>query len=272
MPIGTCKLCLQQKKLQRSHLIGKAIFRLCREENEDPVVMTPQIVFSSDRQFRAHLLCQDCEGRFSKHGEDYTMRMIQGKKKEDFRLLNFINLGRALQLPRARGVPYVGYPGRELGIDTDKLAYFALSIAWRSAAHTWPTLNGQTTSVSLGDYYEPIRQYLLGEAGFPAGVFVAVTAASDFASRFLFLAPTPNKGVPWTEIGLLVRGIYFDIYMGDSLPRELTERCCVRTPKKVVFLADCEARAVNASGFIIRSARVAANVRQRKSTITRHRA
>jgi len=34
--------------------------------------------------------------------------------------------------------------GKAMGIDTDALAYFALSILWKGAVHKWPTVEGQT--------------------------------------------------------------------------------------------------------------------------------
>ncbi len=261
MTVGTCKLCLNEKELMKSHLIGKEFYALQRDGDDKPVVMTREFVLSTDHQFWAHLLCLDCEALFSTHGEDYTMTMIQRKSQADFRLLNFIHLSRAMEFPRpVPGIPYVAYPGRELGIDTDALAYFALSVVWRCAAHNWPTLKGQTTSLVLGEYYEPIRLYLLGRAPFPARLHVAVTAASDPISRLCFILPSTTRGLPWDQVAFLARGIWFDVYMGERLPMELIERCCVTTPKRVVYLANCEPRTINAAGAMIANARVHENV------------
>ena len=67
--VGTCKLCLQEKELQDSHLIGRGIYRLIRrEQGEDPIVMTPEIVLQTSRQVSDYVFCKDCEQKFSEGG------------------------------------------------------------------------------------------------------------------------------------------------------------------------------------------------------------
>jgi hypothetical protein len=58
--VGVCKLCRKRKLLCRSHYLGKAVERLCRENGQDAVMMTPKVVVATQRQLRAHLLCRDC--------------------------------------------------------------------------------------------------------------------------------------------------------------------------------------------------------------------
>ena len=52
--------------------------------------------------------------------------------------------------------------GERIGIDADKVAYYALSVVWRAAVHRWKTIGQQTTSVVLGSEEENIRKYLIG--------------------------------------------------------------------------------------------------------------
>ena len=51
-------------------------------------------------------------------------------------------------------------------------------------------MEGQTTSVELGPFQESIRTYLLGETGFPEGVYVLVGACEDKGSRGMVFAPS----------------------------------------------------------------------------------
>jgi hypothetical protein len=68
-------------------------------------------------------------------------------------------------------------------ITPERFAYFALSLVWR-ASHGWPLPDGtRTTPLDLGEYAEPIRLYLLGEAPFPNHTYVALTACTDEKSR-----------------------------------------------------------------------------------------
>lgn len=69
MPHGMCKLRQKNAKLQKSHLIGRAVYKLIREdEGEDPIVMTTSVVMQTSRQVRDYVLCAECEDRFSKGG------------------------------------------------------------------------------------------------------------------------------------------------------------------------------------------------------------
>jgi hypothetical protein len=86
---GTCALCLQDRDLRRSHLLGRAIYLLNREGNDEPVLMTPQLITPTQKQIWQHLLCGDCEERFSSHGEALIMRLVQ--RRTDFALLNRLN-------------------------------------------------------------------------------------------------------------------------------------------------------------------------------------
>ena len=70
-------------------------------------------------------------------------------------------------------------------MDTEQLAYFALSVLWRSGVEQWRTLNQQTTGVSLGRFEEPIRKYLAGETRHSSGnVVIHLRSALILASRF----------------------------------------------------------------------------------------
>jgi hypothetical protein len=64
----------------------------------------------------------------------------------------------ATPIGRSGNVPF--YSSLQLGIETEKLGYFALSLAWRGAQGPWTTIEGQTTGVYLGQFEEPIRNYL----------------------------------------------------------------------------------------------------------------
>jgi hypothetical protein len=84
-----------------------------------------------------------------------------------------------LALPVTTEPTVITYSASAMGIDTAPLAYYALSILWKGSVHEWTTLKGQKSSVDLGKYQEPIRCFLIGDAGFPDGPYVIVTACTD---------------------------------------------------------------------------------------------
>ena len=256
MPRGICKLCLEEKDLRRSHLLGKALYDLSREDGDDPVVMTPGYSTPSQRQVWAHLLCDDCEQRFSTYGEEPVMKLVQREK--DFRLLDLMNVAMSWR----NNLNVTTYSGLDMGINTEELAYYALSVVWRSGVQKWTTSNREATGISLGAHGEPIRQYLHGEAGFPAGVVVMVTVWTDPGSRLHTIAPSLKKDSVYPTYSLLARGIWFDTIVGENLPQGAKDLCCVNSVKKVLFLNNCEDRILQAAERIHKTAKVSEKLKQ----------
>src|SRR5882762_3476420 len=155
---GTCRLCLRERWLRLSHFLSAFLYRKCLQlgaPNPHPVMMTSRRAVPTSMQVKDFLLCTDCEERFSKYERWAAGQVYDGR---DFPLLLRLTLALPfLETPRLRGVS-----GVAAGIDTDKLAYFGLSILWRAAAHKWKMLDGRTTSVNLGSYEDRIRRFLLG--------------------------------------------------------------------------------------------------------------
>jgi hypothetical protein len=233
---GVCKLCLQPRILCKSHYLGRALHVLSRDDGKSAIVLTPKIITATPKQVWAHLLCAECEKRISRNGESYVLTLLN--RKNSFTLLDLLNKTTPMKEEGALKV----FSATDLGTDTDKLAYFALSIVWRGSVHDWKTIDGQTTGVPLGPYEERIRQYLAGEAGFPAGVLVAVHVCTDFGSHGMIYAPERVKGVRaiYSDFSFLVRGIWFHVYVGKDIPVDMKEICCVNSERKVIFLRSCE--------------------------------
>jgi hypothetical protein len=158
-------------------------------------------------------------------------------------------------------VECIEYFGTELAVNIDALAYFALSALWRGSVHEWRTLSRQTTGITLGTYEELIRRYLLGETGFPANVFVWVIAATDEGSQESVCFPSQVTHLPYTRFSFLTRGLWFDVSVGEDLPYAVRRRCCVTSPKKLLFKADCEYRIATGGGRLQGMAKIARNVR-----------
>jgi len=236
---GVCKLCLTHQNLQKSHYLPKALYRLCRQDNRNPIIATATVVDFSQKQMSKYLLCKECEDLLNKHGEKYTLEMIH--RGDRFSLLERMKL--ATPIGQSGNVPM--FSGLQLGIKTNKFGYFALSLAWRGAQGSWQTIVGQTTEVSLGQFEEPIRQYLHGNSGWPANIVVMATACTDFGSKEWitppWLIPVPDEvaGGNFLRIELLVRGIWFWVLMG-RIPEQIAAWCCVNSPQQIIFLRDCE--------------------------------
>jgi len=257
---GRCRLCLKENQiLMRSHCLGKGLYRLNRQTGQ-ALMLTPKLILPTDRQLWAHLLCRDCEQRFSSEGEDAAMRLVQ--REDSFSLFERLRLS----WPEEKTGAVEVYSGRLAGIETGKLAYYALSVMWKAAVRRWNTLKGQTTGISLGTYEEPIRAYLAGEQEFPKDVAVLLTVCTDFISRNIVIAPWVSH-YDWHPLCLLTRGTWFRAFMHPQLPQGVRRRCCVNGPGNPIFVENCESEILRLVTPIHQSAAVAPNL-QRAITAT----
>jgi hypothetical protein len=260
---GMCPLCLRSAKLCKSHYLGRVLHNLSRDGKDHPVIMTPKLVKATPSQMWAHLLCSDCEQRFNERGEKPVIALFNGPK--DFPLLNRMNVA----MPIKEEPTVVTYSGIAMGIETEPLAYYALSVIWKGSVHEWITLKGQKSSVNLRKYQEPIRQHLLDQAGFPEGVHVVVTACTDFGSQGMTFAPSGMAGTMFPMYSLLVRGIWFHVFTADGSPRGVDGLCCVRSVRKKLFKADCTKPFLESGGHILSTAIVHENLREPTAKKTR---
>lgn len=89
--VGWCLLCRNEAELQDSHFIPQGAHKRVRGDrrNPHPIVIQSGKAVQSAAQTRAHLLCHDCEGRFSNNGENAFYRnCYRGSGK--FRLLQVL--------------------------------------------------------------------------------------------------------------------------------------------------------------------------------------
>jgi hypothetical protein len=256
---GICKLCEKDRVLQDSHLMGAALYRMSQDptgkKGRDPVIMTPDIIIRTSKQVKDYVLCEYCEERFNKGGENWAMAHVDNGKT--FPLLDRLRLA----LPLESGRLAQSFSACASGIDTEKLAYFVLSVIWRSSVHVWKLLGGQTTSTSLGAHQERVRKYLLGENGFPSDMIVMATVCTDFASRNFFSVPALVLENEIPKYSFMTRGLLSYVFVGTDMPSSLRKLCCVTSPQKPIFMADCLSKVLHASSRLYSTAKLAPNVR-----------
>jgi hypothetical protein len=145
-----------------------------------------------------------------------------------------------LALAVERTPAYEVFSGIQVGVDTDQLAYYAVSLVWRAAVHPWRTIGSQTTSVPLAfEAEEHIRQYLLGRTGLPRCVAVVITVCTDQTSQYLVLPPRRSAYTGGLSIyRLVVRGVDFSVLIARVPSPNFSEVCCVRSPARKIFVSD----------------------------------
>ncbi len=238
--IGVCPLCLQRKTLVRSHLVPHGAYMRARGvagpgKNPNPVVIGTRAQIQTSKEIRDYLLCDACDQRFDTQGENYALRMCfdgQGS----FRLLERLSLFREVE----RSKTAWAFSGVSASVDTERLAYFALSVLWRASIHTWKLPDGATRppQITLGALQEPIRQHLVGAARFPPDVVVNLTVCTDFLSQRIFDLPHLVLENQHKCFSFLMLGLSFRIFTRPRLPTIFESICCVRSRQKLVFMGD----------------------------------
>src|SRR5262249_13183044 len=148
-------------ELRDSHLMPAGVYTLVRAGDTNPMLVSRPIAIETSRRVRAHLLCSNCEQRFSTHGEDWTIRNAW-HASDDFPLHERLSLSK----PTAENADVRIYLARDVPeLKIEQIVYFGASVFWRAAVRRWSRTPGDY--IDLGQYEPGLRQYLLGEQRFP---------------------------------------------------------------------------------------------------------
>jgi hypothetical protein len=227
--LGKCKLCLLNGvKLLESHFMPRKLYHSGKKTLEFVSLIDSGF---NPEEFKAPLLCQECEKRFNENGENEVLKHVAPKF-----VLKSMPLAERMKiaLPRDRDPTAPRYCADDFDIDTDKFAYFALSMVWRRTIHQWhPSLSRW----ELGEFAEDMRAYLVGETLFPSNTAVIVLVCDDKASRQMWTIPSQSIDEGCLNFAFDVRGIRFRVMMGH-LPQFACEYDC-RGPLRPIYFADC---------------------------------
>lgn len=240
------------------------MFRYVRGENvsagwtnPDPVAMVKTVTAHTSRHVTDYILCAECEDRFNKNGESWIAQHVW--KGGDFPLLNRLNVAH----PEFPFQDAIAFSGTAVGIDVDQLGYFALSVFWRAAVHIWSVGFGQrSTKLNLGSVEEGIRLHLLGRGPVPEDVTGIATICTDKASMGMITTPGRRHGSPvnLSAYGMTTLGLNFGLFIGKIQPG-LRNLCCFHSPKRIVFMRNCERDALDSFAHLFETSKVAVGVK-----------
>jgi hypothetical protein len=188
----------------------------------------------SSYQVRDYVLCRDCEQLFCREGEDYVMRLIH--QDNCFPFLELLNShGPGLVAGEFRFYPVELTPE----IDRGKMAYFAISIFWRTAVHTWIQEDGSSVWIELTDEEkEKLRQYLLGNQPFPKESVLLSYACNDAYSQRMFWMPGQNDRTADRVFLLGIRGMTFFYWVGNA-PQRFAQYCIMNSKHRWITVRSC---------------------------------
>jgi hypothetical protein len=128
------------------------------------------------------------------------------------------------------------FSGKSLGIDTDKLSYFVLSVLWRASAREWTTSKTKRYRISLNGYEDSVRGFLLGTNPFPSDLTVIAIVCEDRSSWHFSLPTSANYPIPVTAYSMIVLGIQCLTLFGFP---GIQGACCRQSAERLITLRDC---------------------------------
>jgi hypothetical protein len=216
MPVGLCKLCLEEKELQVSHLYPRSLYKALRNEdggNPNHVLLTTEESVQKSGHITDYVLCRDCEQRLNRYGENWAARHVFNGR--DFPLREILRGYPPVEPTKDdRLVPYAGAEIPE--IDIDSLIFLGMSLFWRASVHQW-TLLDTKIHLPLGAHEEQLRLYLRGKAPMPDDVCMNIMVCSHDVPRRSFSALGP-LGDPEGERKYLIMlaGLHFMLNVKSS--------------------------------------------------------
>jgi hypothetical protein len=236
-PVGQCRLCHKEKELMDSHLVSKAAYKQIHGPGPEdhPFVVNVDKAVQTPDQITGYVLCSKCEQKLNRGGEkaffgyclrhDGSFRLLAELRKQKifYEDDNFIFYRVPQSLRRI----------------ISQLAYFGVSIFWRSSVFPWAVLDERVGRIHFGKVYqEQFRTFLLGQGPFPkdAAMFVEI---SDESNRLATLFNVPwSKRTLTNHLHLLdIAGLHFNLFVGNRLPRDLLTVSVFRAEEQVVAIA-----------------------------------
>ncbi len=215
---------------------------------------------SSSRQIHDHVLCADCEQRLNVGGEKYIADVsAEGSR---FPLRNMLSNGTPLPLG-----PFLCYSGKQIGVDVQKLAYFAVSMVWRGAIHAWNTVDRQTSQLTVPAHLEDMRRFLMGQTALPVEIGLLVIVCLDFASQVHILGPFLVGGEETdTPFEMQICGVVLRV--GINHPQqEFYALACTHNPNAPIVVADWSKSTLKAVEAFHLKARHAKNVKRLEANL-----
>jgi len=244
MPSGKCPLCLQIKDLVKSHFMPAALYKKTQNvkaPNKEPILITARGSVQTSRQMTDYLLCGDCEKLFNENGERYAMSQVADRRR--FPLLATLRAATPTKI--VAGFNWYNHASVS-AVDRGKLGYFALSVFWRAAVHSWEGYGESYNTLELGPYQETLRQYLLGQTGFPADVVLFFIVCTDAASQDSFHVPSRSGKQHGTTYTFQARGINFFMTVGKQMLDTLRSLCSITGGDKWIVSRSCEEKMLEA--------------------------
>jgi hypothetical protein len=251
LALAICRLCQQPRVLRESHFIPAAFYRHLNLDETGTLKNRALQKLTRSRfarvpgQVKKHLLCDECEKRFSVNGESWVTRFGH-QMGRGFRLQETLL---RLQPHTLLATGHIYYAEDDPVIDWRKLVYFALSVFWRGAADSWARSAelGAKPFIQLpAALQEHLRRFLLGEAEYPEGILLMLKVSASLTPAAHMMS-FPSIGTMETpdpqplQSSFIVPGMIFALIFGPGLEEEwVRQGCLIRGTGHPVFVLNTD--------------------------------
>jgi hypothetical protein len=251
-PVAECKMCLEKKPLESSHLIPSAVYDYCRPPGGDPLAFTSEFIAPSSRQAQHYLLCSDCEDVLNKNGERWLNPKLATHQKI-FPLYELITTSPSVL---DDGNQALFHAASNPDISVPSIVHFGMGIFWKAAVHSWKKETIEPW-IELGPYAEQIRLFLRSEADFPKNLalipVLSTPAGANISISFPFETVRPQG---FRSFWFDVPGIQFRLFAGKLITQELRAMCVRSNPHGPIIVSESLTRqGKEAMAQVLRTAR-----------------
>lgn len=182
----------------------------------------------TSEQITEYLLCNHCEGRFDRLGENWILKHCF-RQDGTFSCYEMLVSSPVLLETKT----YRLYSAVLAGLDIEAITYFAASVFWRGGATTWKQLN-PPIHIDLRAYQESLRLFLLEEAPFPdnAVITLHVFRPSNIAARTSFTVGSNGR------FSFSIPGIRFHLFTAEGFSDYEKRKTFMQLPERVVLVVD----------------------------------
>lgn len=184
----------------------------------------------TDKQAKKYLLCESCESKFSKKGEEKVLSLMA--RPNGFKLQTKIN--KFKKLSAIEGEAWYFSPSKDFALG---FLYFAVSIAWRVSSTEWGSFGlPKTKGLIRDENMVSFSDFLLGKTTFPRDTYLAVYVDSEFVDTPTMGFPTVKNHDGYQHIVFNIPGLKFSILAGTDPGSGIRETFTINE-SKVYFVS-----------------------------------
>ncbi|HEM7157963.1 TPA: hypothetical protein U2K46_002288 [Acinetobacter baumannii] len=210
MTLEICKLCEEEKELQRSHVIGKVVFSKILKKVEHGYAINISIgknqIKKSTDTWDSKLLCKDCERLFNQKYEDYSYHVLRREQKG------------ILAKEGSHGIYFSN-------VNTYRVILYFISIYWRAGYSTHSAYSNVVINEGISSH---LKQVFKDEANLNPKVFsVRVRLLKDKSGGFsqeslkqIIINPYNRIKDQGFVLCMIYEGYFFELFCNASTFKE----------------------------------------------------